>query len=145
MDVLRRNTDYALRAVVHLARHYEDEPVSSRDIAAAEDISYELTCKLLQKLSKARLVKSTMGPKGGFELARKPEKISIGQVIHSVQGRIHLNRCLMGGYKCPRGSDCPVYAKLNELQSYIDGYFGKVTLAELLKTNSNVKKKKGKK
>ena len=145
MDVLRRNTDYALRAMVHLARHWQDEPVSSRDIAASEAISYELTCKLLQKLTRARLVKSTMGPKGGFKLARKPEKIDIGQVIKSVQGRISLNRCLMGGYKCPKGRDCPVHEKLDELQDYIDSYFGKVTLADLLKTNSKARRKKGRK
>ena len=64
MDVLRRNTDYALRIVVHLARQWKGEPASSRDIAAAEAVSYDLTCKLLQKLAKIRLVKSTMGQIG---------------------------------------------------------------------------------
>jgi DNA-binding IscR family transcriptional regulator len=51
----------------------------------------------------------------------------------------------MGGYKCPKGRDCPVYEKLDELQDYIDGYFGKVTLADLLKTNSKARRKKGRK
>lgn len=145
MDVLKRNTDYALRAMVHLARQWQGEPASSRDIAAQQGISYDLTCKLLQKLSRAHLVKSTMGPKGGFALARPPAKISVGRVIESVQGKINLNRCLLGGYKCPRKGDCPVYGKLADLQDYIDDYFGQVTLADLLKKNGTQKRKRAKK
>jgi Rrf2 family protein len=145
MDVLKRNTDYALRAMVHLARLWPGNSASTRDIAAAEDVSYDLMCKLLQKLSKARLVKSTMGPRGGFRLAAEPKKIGVGQVIKSVQGPINLNRCLLAGYKCPRGDDCPVYEKLAELQKSIDGYFSKVTLADMLKTPRRHKRKRGKK
>lgn len=145
MDVLRRNTDYALRTMVHLARRWEGMPASSRDIAAAEGVSYDLMCKLLQKLAKSRLVKSTMGPKGGFELRRAPDKITIAQVIKSVQGPIKLNRCLLGGYKCPRKSDCPVYEKIADLQEYIDGFFSEVTLADLIKNNGKRIRKRGKK
>lgn len=143
MDVLRRNTDYALRITVHLARKWQGEPASSRDISAAEAVSYDLTCKLLQRLAKKRLVKSTMGPKGGFELRRSPDNITVAQVINSVQGPINLNRCLLGGYKCPRKDDCPVYERIADLQEYIDEYFSTVTLADLIKTNG--KRKKGKK
>ena len=145
MDVLRRNTDYALRIAVHLSRRWHDEPASSRDIAAAEAISYDLTCKLLQKLAKKRLVKSTMGPKGGFELRRAPGKITVAQVIKSVQGPINLNRCLLGGYKCPRKSNCPVYEKIADLQEYIDEYFSGVTLADLIKTDGKRIRKRKKK
>jgi Rrf2 family protein len=145
MDVLRRNTDYALRTMVHLARHWRGEPVSSRDIAKAEGISYELACKLLQRLAGNRLVKSTMGPKGGFRLSADPGKMTVGRVIKSIQGPINLNRCLLGGYKCPRKDDCPVYEKLADLQEYMDDYFGKVTLADLLKPNGKQTRKRAKK
>ena len=135
MDVLRRNTDYALRAMVHLARRGKDGPVSTRDIAAAEGISYELTCKLMQKLAGAGLVKSTMGSGGGFELKKRLDNISLANVIEAVQGRISLNRCLLGDFKCPHKRDCPVYEKLADLQVRIDDYFTDVTLADLLKTS----------
>ena len=144
MDVLRRNTDYALRAMVHLARHWQDGPVSTSEIAESEEIYYQLACKLMQRLQKAGLVASTMGAKGGFTLSRQPAKISLAQVIEAVQGKIHLNRCLIGGYKCPREAECPVYKKLTSLQSQIDSYFAKINLAELIKTRPK-KSRKGKK
>lgn len=133
MDVLRRNTDYALRAMVYLARQYSQGPASTRDIAASEVISYQLACKLMQKLASKKLVKSVMGAKGGYILAKKPEKIDIGQVVKAIQGPINLNRCLLGSFKCPKKKDCPVRTKLGDLQDHIDGYFKKVTLADLIK------------
>jgi len=141
MDVLKRNTDYALRAIAHLASKWQDEPVSNRDIAAAESISYQLTCKLLQKLARAKLVKSTMGAKGGFELSRAPKEISLCDVITAIQGPVNLNRCLPGNFKCPKKGNCPVRIKLQGLQDHIDDYFDDVTLADILAEHKKAARK----
>jgi len=132
MDILRRNTDYAMRAMVNLARHYGEEPVSTRDISESEDISYQLTCKLMQKLNNAGLVKSSMGPKGGFVLSRTPTKISLAEIIDVIQGPLSLNRCLLGENVCPRQSICPITVKLAKLQKNISDYLRSITLDELL-------------
>ena len=145
MDVLRRNTDYAMRAMVNLAGHYGEEPVSTRDIAQAEDISYELACKLMQKLNKAGLVKSSMGPNGGFGLSRKPVKINLLEIIEVIQGPLSFNQCLLGMDVCPRQKDCPITAKLAKLQKYVSNYLGGITLDELLRSQSAKKKDKAKK
>ncbi len=142
MEVLRRNTDYALRAMVHLGQRYEQKLVSAREIALAEDVSYELACKILQRLHKAKLVESQMGPKGGFELSKKPGKISLLEIIAAVQGKVSLNRCLLGADRCDRRKHCPVYGKLVGLQRYIDSYLGGVMLDEVLhKQGAGIKRK----
>ena len=67
MDVLRRNTDYGLRMMTVLAEHFNNgQLISARQLAGNGHFSYQLGCKLLQKLHRAQLVKSGMGPKGGF-------------------------------------------------------------------------------
>ena len=144
MDVLRRNTDYAMRAMVNLAGHYGEEPVSTRDIAQAEDISYELACKLMQKLNKAGLVKSSMGPNGGFGLNRKPAKINLLEIIRSIQGPLSINRCLLGGDVCQRWKGCPITVKLAKLQKYVSNYLGGITLDELLRSQGAKEKRKSK-
>lgn len=131
MDVLRRNTDYALRAVVNLTSHYGNEPVSTKIIAVEEDISYQLACKLMQKLQKAGLVKSCMGPKGGFRLSREPAMISLLEVVEAIQGPISLNRCLLGVDACPKQKDCTLRPRLIGLQKSISGYLKGITLDEL--------------
>lgn len=131
MDILRRNTDYALRAVVNLCSHYGNNPVSTRAIAVEEDISYQLACKLMQKLQKVGLVKSCMGPKGGFQLSREPAMISVLEVVEAIQGPISLNRCLLGVDACPKQNDCTLRARLIGLQESIIGYLNGITLDEL--------------
>jgi Rrf2 family iron-sulfur cluster assembly transcriptional regulator len=136
MDILRRNTDYALRAMVNLASHYGNEPISTRTVADEEDISYQLACKLMQKLQRAKLVKSYMGPKGGFILAREPSRISLLEVIEVIQGPVSVNRCLLGSDACPKQADCHIRKKLESLQEYIENFLKDVTIEKLLKSKN---------
>jgi len=131
MDILRRNTDYALRAMVHLAKHYEDGAVSTGQVAREEEISYQLACKLMQKLHKNKLVESSMGPKGGFRLSREPSKITLLEMIQAIQGPIRLNKCLLGVNACPRRPDFTVSSKLGDLQEQITRYLGSISLGDL--------------
>lgn len=138
MDVLRRNTDYGLRMMVDLASRFNGEFTSARQLAEDGNFSYQLGCKILQRLHKAGLVKSDMGPKGGFALSREPARITLMEVINALQGGVRLNRCLIGGKGCEFEPACEVHTKLNCLQLYIDGYLGGITLQEILSGQSKV-------
>jgi Rrf2 family protein len=131
MDIVRRNTDYALRMMINLARNDDDEPASARKLSVQEKVPYQLACKLLQKLQKERLIKSTMGPKGGFFLSKKPEKITLLEIIESIQESLSLNRCMLAKFNCPKQKSCTIKPKLAELQGYIGTYLDNITLAEL--------------
>ncbi|MGB8226946.1 MAG: Rrf2 family transcriptional regulator [Sedimentisphaerales bacterium] len=131
MDIIRRNTDYALRLVAAIAENYGKSATSTRKLAKDCVVSYELACKLLQKLSSAKLVTSRMGANGGFELAKNPEKISLYQVIAAVQGDICLNRCVGNAKKCPNGRKCKTRKKLVALQKYIGEHLKNIKLNEI--------------
>lgn len=131
MDILRRNTDYALRMMINLASHYEQEPISTRALAEQEDVPYQLACKLMQRLGKAGFTTSVMGARGGYSLARHPSKLSLLEVIEVIQGPIRLNRCLVSEKACARQKTCPVNPRLLQLQSQLRDYLGGITLCEL--------------
>ena len=151
MNIVRQNTDYALRAVINLAGRYGRDAVSTRVLAEEEDISYQFACKILQRLQSAGLVKSCMGPKGGFCLGKPPSQVNLLEVIEAVQGPVSLNKCLMKDDACTRKPKCPVSGKLGQLQEYIESFLGGVTLDEFLKSRRPKRKagtknlKKGKK
>jgi len=140
MDILRRNTDYALRLMVSLAREYGNGALATRTLAESEDVSYQLACKLMQRLHAAKLVESCMGPKGGFRLRRPPAEISILDVIKAIQGPLRLNRCLLSDAACPRSDTCPVHAKIGELQDRMDEYLGGISLEELAQSRGAKRK-----
>lgn len=131
MDILRRNTDYALRMVVNLVRHFDEGPQSTRSVAAEEDVPYQLACKLMQRLAKAGIVESCMGSKGGYGLTRGPSKTNLLEVVEAIQGPVSLNRCLLGMDGCPRQKRCGVRARLEGLQTELNGYLEGITLDEL--------------
>jgi Rrf2 family protein len=131
MDILRRNTDYALRLMIGLANSYECGPVSTRVLAKEQDVSYQLASKLMQRLHDAKLVRSAMGPKGGFRLGRAPEQISLLQIVEVIQGPVRLNRCLVSDCACPRGEGCSIRSRISELQGHMEAYLRTVTLADL--------------
>jgi Rrf2 family protein len=145
MDIIRRNTDYTLRAVVNLAEHYGKSSLSTRQIAIEGDISYQLTCKLMQKLLNSKLVCSSMGPKGGYRLARKPSKINLLELITATQGPLRLNRCLLGVNRCPRRPKCMVAGKLAGLQKLIEKYLRGITLEQIANIQSVKRRKDGQK
>ena len=90
MDILRRNTDYALRIMVDLAMHWGQESISTRAVSNDMDVPYQLACKLMQKLHKAKLVKSLRGPKGGFRLSKNPSMTNLLKIIETIQGPVSL-------------------------------------------------------
>ena len=148
MDVVRRNTDYAARLMVHLAKHYGNGPISTRAAAADEQVPYQLACKLMQKLNNAKLVTSCMGPKGGFVLAAEPSKMSMLEVVEAIQGPISMNRCVLTEDACSRETTCAVREKLTDIQKSMTRELAAITLDELTRGergNRNAGKQKRRK
>jgi len=148
MDVVRRNTDYAARLMVHLSKHYGNGPISTRTAAAEEQVPYQLACKLMQKLNNAKLVRSCMGPKGGFVLGAEPSKISLLEVVEAIQGPISINRCVLNEDACSRETICAVREKLADIQKNMTSGLAAITLDELTRRrrgNGNAGKRKRRK
>ncbi len=138
MNILRKNTDYALRIMGNLAGNYGQGAVSVRMLAREEDVSYQFACKILQKLQGAGLVESAMGPAGGYQLCREPGKITMLDVIQTMQGNITVNRCTDKDDNCPRQANCPVHIVLRRLQRNVDEFFAKVTLKDLVDSKDSM-------
>jgi len=132
MDLVRRNTDYALRLIVLLVKEFgTGRRLSARWLSRQGRVSYPITCKLLQRLQRAGLAASAMGPKGGFELAKSPEQITFKEAIECIQGPVRVNKCVFGDSQCPLQSGCPLHPRLVELQEQIDRHLAGATLAEI--------------
>jgi Rrf2 family protein len=140
MDIIRRNTDYALRATVELAGRFGGEPVSTKEIANRQQIPYQLACKLMQRLHNAGVVKSEMGPAGGFMLCKNPSKITVRQVVEIIQGPVRLNNCKI----CRLSRECIVSHELARLQGKINKFLDGLSLRQLADANGTKEPAKSK-
>ncbi len=83
---LNRSTGYAVLAVGYIARNQDKKLVLSNAISEQYDIPLEYLLKILQQLTRANILRSKRGPRGGFSMAKAPSKISVLQIIEAVNG-----------------------------------------------------------
>lgn len=115
---LTKQSDYGVRAVLHLAMLSYGEVVQTKEIAASEDIPRKYLPSIIRILARAGLIRTLRGNQGGVMLARPPEEINLRDVIEAVEGPIALVSCMTGPNQCERESNCiliPVYGNLQEL------------------------------
>ncbi len=105
---ITRQGDYGIRSVLYLARQPFKKISFVTEISEEYKIPRSFLAKILQKLVKAKIVRSYRGVKGGFSLARQARDISLLEVLEAIEGKICLNVCLMDKKKCPFSKHCPV-------------------------------------
>lgn len=114
---ITREVDYAIRCILCLS--IEPEQIKRASIIAKEmDIPAPFVSKILQKLSKKGLVIPIRGVKGGFRLARRPQDISLLEVVEAIDGPIPVNKCVIDSKSCNRIKRCsvhPVWVKIQNL------------------------------
>ncbi len=134
---LSTKSTYGLRAMVNLALQYEQGALSISDIAEKEDISVSYLEQLLNKLRRNSLVKSLRGPHGGYVLARRPCKITVGDIVKVLEGGTAPVYCTMNrlGVKrsCRRSDICVAKGVWEKLAKAIDEVLDSVNLEDLAK------------
>ena len=122
--------------MVQLARHYGTGPASLAGIAAEEDLPRAYLEQLVVSLREAGLVVSTRGAHGGYELARAPEPIPMGDVLRALEGPIAPMMCASDDPEhattCDRSSRCTVNVLWVRVRDAITGALDSMTLADLV-------------
>lgn len=107
---LGRRADYAVRAVVDLARHHgSGGRRKGREIAAEMDIPGTYVPQILADLVRDGIVASVAGPGGGYTLGRDPAEVSLLEVITAVEGDLGSNECVLRGGPCRWDEACAVH------------------------------------
>jgi len=140
MLAFNRKTDYALISLAHMANepsHYW----SARKLANHYGMPLPLLMNVLKMLANKGLVRSERGPRGGYQLAKPPGRISLHDVIVAVDGPVALVQCLEkavgkngrgsrnGG--CELSSRCPVQRSVHRIHHRLVGFLKTVTLADI--------------
>ena len=116
---LTREGDYGIRSVLYLARQPYKKISFVTEISEEYKIPRSFLAKILQKLVKAKIVRSYRGVKGGFSLARQAKDISVLDVLEAIEGKLAMNLCLEDKRKCDFSRHCPIHTVWATAQSKV--------------------------
>ena len=130
---------YAVMALADLAKFNPDEPVSLRDISLRQGISLDYLEQLFLKLKKNNIVNSVRGIKGGYVLSKEASNIKISEIFFAVDEKVKTIGCEKYSKKGCNGktAKCITHNLWDELESYINNFFQKKSLRDLLNQSAD--------
>ena len=132
---------YAVMALADMAAFDKQKPISLRDISLRQNISLVYLEQIFSKLKKNNIVKSIRGVNGGYILNEEPEKIKLSNIFLAVDEKVKTVQCKKESKKGCNGKSnkCITHNLWDELEFYINSFFEKKNLADLLKQNSQTR------
>ena len=130
-----KRTDYALRALFTLVDHFGGAPIPIRELARRNDAPKRFLEQIMLDLKAKGWVKSEAGIRGGYMLAKRPEKITMGEIIRHFDGIIAPIDCVsVTGYeRCSQEPVCKFRRVFLDARNYAAGLMDRATLAEVAK------------
>ncbi len=128
---LSRLSDYGIVLMAFLAEQPAESQHSARDIAAGTRLPLPVVSKILKSLAREGLLLSQRGPRGGYALARRPDRITVAEMVTALEGPIGLTECTMHPGQCVQEARCHVRKPWQQINHIVRSALAGVTLAEL--------------
>ena len=131
--IFSKACEYGIRATVLIAQHSLNNDRVSLKLIAKEIASPEaFTAKILQSLSKNKIVTSVKGPNGGFEIEKEQmQKLKLYQIVLAIDGEDIMDGCGLGLKACNPKKPCPIHDKYMEIRSNLGKMLSETSIYEL--------------
>jgi Rrf2 family protein len=127
-----RASDYAIRALIHMAQKPLGTTFMRSELAQECDIPDSFLGKILQNLAKSEILSSERGKKGGFKVAKSPAEITVYDIIYAIEGEISLNKCIFDEEFCSLVHSCTAHTMWSDIQDKLIEMLKSYTLAKLV-------------
>lgn len=125
---------YALRVLIDMAEHSQDERIPLKEIAERQQISQKYIESIMTMLSKNNFVDGVHGKGGGYKLVKKPEEYKIGDLLRLTEGTLAPVACLeTDENNCQRKNECRTLSMWTKLDDLIETYLDSISIADLIK------------
>lgn len=130
---------YALRLLVDLAEHRDEGFVALKDVAKRQDISKKYLEQIVSVLNKPGILKTNRGYQGGYQLAKAPEKYTVGDILRITEGGLAPVACLdQEENMCERSSFCATLFIWEGLYKVVNNYLDSITLQDILNHKKDI-------
>lgn len=125
---------YALRVLIDMAEHNNDDRIPLKEIAERQEISQKYIEAIMSLLSKNGIVNGVHGKGGGYKLVKKPSEYKIGEILEITEGTLAPVACLeTNAQSCPREPNCRTLPMWSKLDNLIKNFLDSITIADLMK------------
>ncbi|EKY27857.1 Rrf2 family transcriptional regulator [Clostridium celatum] len=131
---------YGVKAMVELAIHYGDSPLSIKTISQRQGISEYYLEQLFSPLRKAKLINSIRGAQGGYVLGREPKDIKVSDIMYVLEGPIEIADCIEG-VACDNVDCCATRLLWTKIKNSIDEVMEGVTLQDIVDDYNRIKER----
>lgn len=131
MQLITRDTDYAVRALRYLAQH-GDTVIPVSQLCTKLDVPKAYLRRILQTLAKERVLFSYRGKGGGFRLRRRPNEIRLTDLMSIFQGDPDFTRCVVRGEACSHQGACSLRKRIKQIEESAVAELQATTLASLI-------------
>ncbi len=143
--MLSNSCRYGIRAVIYIAsRQEKNKKTGLTQISKDLSLPAPFLAKILQQLARQKILNSLKGPHGGFSLQREPEKISLFDIVITIDGDGIFTDCLIHNCKCGNVNDenreCPIHADYAEIREKLLQLFKNTTICNLVEKAEDIKK-----
>lgn len=133
---ISRTTDYGIVLLAHLARLGDcaesDAALSARELAADVGLPAPMVSKILKLLARGGLLESHRGAKGGYRLTRRPENLSVAEMVSALEGPVALTDCSIDSRGCEHAGHCAVRDPWSVINHAVTHTLSEMTLADLI-------------
>ena len=121
-----------MRAILDIAIHDHDGPVTLAEISQRQEISRKYLGQIINQLLAADILESRRGPHGGYLLARPPGEIRLGEIVRALEGSVAPVRCVDNPDICDRNPACVTRQVWFEVKKSVEAVVDDVTVADLM-------------
>jgi Rrf2 family iron-sulfur cluster assembly transcriptional regulator len=129
-----KSCEYAIRAAIYIAAESsEDSKVGIKDICDHIEAPKHFTAKILQVLTKNKIVSSQKGVNGGFYIDKKQGEKQLIEIVVAIDGNILFTGCGLGLKECSETEPCPLHDKFKSIRSGIKKMMEDATIGSMAK------------
>lgn len=133
--MLSNTTIYGIRALIYIADNSDNknEYIPINRLAEDINLSFHFLTKILQKLTRANLLTSYRGPKGGVALVKQPEEISVYEIVKILETKDMFSECILGLPGCGHTDPCPFHEEWKPVREHLKETFENTNIRDLAK------------
>ena len=131
--IFSRPVQYAIRAMTYLGEQEAGKLCSIQEISRAADVPMPYLAKIINRLSRRRLVTAKRGPSGGVMLGKAASRITVEEIVNCMGGKLETKRCVLGLSECSDHTPCPVHDSWKTVRQLLNQTLHERSITDLVR------------